>query len=451
MDKRLIKKALEYHSEGKAGKIEVQPSKKASTPEELSLAYSPGVAAPAMEIDKERWKAYRYTNKGNLVAVISNGSAVLGLGNIGALASKPVMEGKAMLFKLYADIDAFDIELGDEDPDRFIATVQALSPTFGGINLEDIKAPECFYIEEQLRSLLDIPVLHDDQHGTAVTIAAALINACEITGREIAKTKCVVCGAGSAGVSTAKMLTTIGIAKENLVMVDSKGVITERRIEIDKYKKPFATNLNIKTLTDAMNGADAFIGLSKGGILNENHVKSMAENPIIFSLANPVPEIDYHKAKAARPDAVIATGRSDLPNQINNVIAFPYLFRGALDTLSTTINEKMKIAAVHAIAAVARENRASGMEKQNKNSHMFDKEHLLPKPGDKRLAIAVSSAVAKAAMESGVSRRGIASFKEYAEILRTRIENENFFAKELTRHKNMRRSYINNSSREREL
>lgn len=451
MDKMLIDKALKYHSEGKAGKIEVQPSKQISNPEELSLAYSPGVAAPAMEIDKERWKAYRYTNKGNLVAVISNGSAVLGLGNIGALASKPVMEGKAMLFKLYADIDAFDIELNDENPDSFIATVQALSPTFGGINLEDIKAPECFYIEEKLRSLLDIPVLHDDQHGTAVTIAAALINACEITGKDIKKIRGVICGAGSAGISTADILTRLGVSKESLTLVDSKGVVTKRRTKINKYKSAFATERNIETLADAMKEADLFIGLSKGGVLSDRHIESMAEKPIIFALANPIPEIDYHQAKKIRPDAIIATGRSDLPNQINNVLAFPYLFRGALDTLSTTINSRMELAAAYAIAAIAREEVSDSIKEKYRCKLKFGSEYLLPKPGDKRLITEVSIAVAKAAMESGVARRRIASFKEYAETLHNRIENENFFAKELLRHKNSGKRNINNSSREREL
>ena len=451
MDKMLIDKALKYHSEGKAGKIEVQPSKQISNPEELSLAYSPGVAAPAMEIDKERWKAYRYTNKGNLVAVISNGSAVLGLGNIGALASKPVMEGKAMLFKLYADIDAFDIELNDENPDSFIATVLALSPTFGGINLEDIKAPECFYIEEKLRSLLDIPVLHDDQHGTAVTIAAALINACEITGKDIRKIRGVICGAGSAGISTADILTRLGVSKESLTLVDSKGVVTKRRTKINKYKSAFATERNIETLADAMKGADLFIGLSKGGVLSDRHIESMAEKPIIFALANPIPEIDYHQAKKIRPDAIIATGRSDLPNQINNVLAFPYLFRGALDTLSTTINSRMELAAAYAIAAIAREEVSDSIKEKYRCKLKFGSEYLLPKPGDKRLITEVSIAVAKAAMESGVARRRIASFKEYAETLHNRIENENFFAKELLRHKNSGKRNINNSSREREL
>ena len=449
MDKRLIEKALEYHSEGKAGKIEVQPSKQVNTPEELSLAYSPGVAAPAMKIDKERWKAYRYTNKGNLVAVISNGSAVLGLGNIGALASKPVMEGKAMLFKLYADIDAFDIELSDENADRFIATVQALSPTFGGINLEDIKAPECFYIEERLRSLLDIPVLHDDQHGTAVTISAALINACHITGKRIEDMRCVICGAGSAGISTAKMLLTLGVDKKKLTMVDSKGVITQHRSGLDKYKKLFATGREDATFDNTMEGADLFIGLSKGDILNDRHIQSMASKPIIFALANPMPEIDYCHAKEIRPDAIIATGRSDLPNQINNVLAFPYLFRGALDTLSTTINEPMKIAAAHAIAAIAREKVPSEIEKHYNSKFSFGHDYLLPKPGDYRLITEVSIAVAKAAMESGVARRDIASFKEYAATLLRRVEHENFFAREHYSRKTSRKS--NYFSREREL
>lgn len=451
MDKELIKKALKYHSEGKAGKIEVQPSKHVDTPNDLSLAYSPGVAAPAMEIDKERWKAYRYTNKGNLIAVISNGSSVLGLGNIGATAAKPIMEGKAMLFKLYADIDAFDIEVSDEEPERFINTVQALSPTFGGINLEDIKAPECFYIEEKLRSLLDIPVLHDDQHGTAVTVAAALINACEITNRKIEYTKITICGAGSAGISTAKMLLSLGIRKENLTMVDSKGAITDRRNDLDKYKKEFITERNVETLDDAIKGTDVFIGLSKGNIMNEKAVISMNNNPIIFALANPVPEIDYSQAKAIRPDAIIATGRSDTPNQINNVLAFPYLFRGALDTLSTTINEHMKLAAAHAIASIAREETPKEIEKRYNRPLVFGREYLLPTPGDNRLITKVSVAVAKAAMESGVARRKIASFKEYADTLMQRIEKENYFTKELLRRRNNGRLHTNKSTREHQI
>ena len=448
MDKELIEKALKYHSEGKTGKIEVQPSKQADTPKELSLAYSPGVAAPAMEIDKDRWKAYRYTNKGNLVAVISNGSAVLGLGNIGATAAKPVMEGKAMLFKLYADIDAFDIELSDEEPERIISTIQSLSPTFGGINMEDIKAPECFYIEERLRALLDIPVLHDDQHGTAVTVTAALINACEITGKKVEESTVVVCGAGSAGISTAKMLLALGVKRNNMTMVDSKGVITAFRNDIDKYKKMFVTERNIRTLDDAVKGADVFIGLSKGNILSDVAVMSMAENPIIFALANPTPEIDYAHTKAIRPDAVVATGLSNNPNQINNVLAFPYLFRGALDTLSTTINESMKLAAAHAIAGIARKYTPKSIEERYNRRLMFGRDYILPTPGDMRLISDVPVAVAKAAMESGVARRRIASFKEYASTLLQRIDNENFFAKELLRHRNSARTHTNNSLRE---
>ena len=442
MDKELINKALKYHSEGKAGKIEVQPSKQIDTPKDLSLAYSPGVAAPAMEIDKDRWKAYRYTNKGNLIAVVSNGSAVLGLGNIGATASKPILEGKAMLFKLYADIDAFDIELNDEKPESFVKTVQSLSPTFGGINLEDIKAPECFYIEERLRSLLDIPVLHDDQHGTAVTVSAALINACEITNRKFADIKVVVCGAGSAGISTGKMLLTLGVSPSNLIMLDSKGVITTKRNDIDKYKKIFATERNVGTLAEAMNGADIFIGLSKGDILTDEAVKSMNENPVIFALANPIPEIDYTRAKVLRPDAVIATGRSDFPNQINNVLAFPYLFRGALDTLSTTINEQMKLAAAFAIAGIARKNTPKTIEEHYNRQLIFGREYILPTPGDIRLITDIPVAVAKAAIKSGVARRNIASFKEYSATLLQRIDNENYFAKECLRHKNGTRKHI---------
>lgn len=444
MDRNFTEKALEYHSEGKAGKTEVRASKPVLTSEDLSLAYSPGVAAPAMEIEKERWNAYRYTNKGNLVAVISNGSAVLGLGNIGALASKPVMEGKAMLFKLYADIDAFDIEINNENPELFIANVQALSPTFGGINLEDIKAPECFYIEERLRSLLDIPVLHDDQHGTAVVVSAAVINACRITDKKISEIRCVICGAGSAGISTARMLLTLGIDKKNLTLVDSKGVITEKRSNLDKYKRAFATERNIESLNEAMAGCDIFIGLSKGNILTEDNLKSMAENPIILALANPVPEIDYSIAKRVRPDAIVATGLSNNPNQINNLLAFPYLFRGALDTLSTTINEEMKIAAAYAIAGIAREEPAIHTKESYKKEPVFGKEYLLPKAGDIRLLTEVSTAVAKAAMESGVARRGIVSFKEYVATLQQRVDNKNFFATERVRHNRLKKIGNNN-------
>ena len=447
MDDFFKSRALEYHSAGKAGKTSTIPAKPIETPEELAMAYTPGVAAPAMEISKERWRAYRYTNKGNLVAVVSNGSSLLGLGNRGALASKPVMEGKAMLFKTYADIDAFDIEISDEEPERVVATIQALAPTFGGINLEDIKAPECFYIEKRLRELLDIPVLHDDQHGTAVTVAAALLNACEITGKNIGNIRIVINGAGAAAISSATMLLELGVAREQITMLDSKGVINTHRTDLNEMKRSFATDSSATTLSQAIDGADAFIGLSKGDLLKESDIKSMSKSPIIFALANPVPEISYKQTKQWRPEAIVATGRSDSPNQINNVLSFPYLFRGALDTLSTTRNEAMKIAAAKAIAAIAQQPASKEIEEQYGNSFTFSKEYILPKPGDKRLLIQVSSAVAQAAMESGVARRSIASFSEYSQTLLKRIENENFFAREYVRHRTGRRG----SEREREL
>ena len=434
MDEKFEEKALHYHSDGRAGKTAITVTKPCGTPQELSLAYTPGVAAPAIEINKDRWKAYRYTNKGNLVAVISNGSSVLGLGNIGAQASKPVMEGKAMLFKTYADIDAFDIEISDEEPEKIVATVQALAPTFGGINLEDIKAPECFYIEKRLRELLDIPVLHDDQHGTAVTVAAALLNACKVTGKKINNIRIVVNGAGAAAISSTNMLLEMGVERGQITMLDSKGVISTRRTDLNDMKQRFATDSSATTLAQAINGADAFIGLSKGDLLSESDVKSMRPSPIIFALANPEPEIPYNHAKEWRPDAVVATGRSDSPNQINNVLSFPYLFRGALDTLSTTINEPMKIAAAKAIAAIARQPAGKDIEEQYGRTFTFGKEYILPKPGDKRLLTDVSAAVARAAMDSGVARRGIASFNEYRQTLLTRVDNENFFAREYTRH-----------------
>ena len=435
MDDFFKSRALEYHSMGRAGKTATIPTKPIDTPQQLSMAYTPGVAAPAIEISKERWKAYRYTNKGNLVAVVSNGSSLLGLGNKGALAAKPVMEGKAMLFKTYADIDAFDIEISDEEPERVISTVQALAPTFGGINLEDIKAPECFYIEKCLRNLLDIPVLHDDQHGTAVTVAAALLNACEVTGRKIADTRIVICGAGAAAISSATMLLEMGIGQGQITMLDSKGVISTSRTDLNEMKSRFATATDATTLSQAIEGADAFIGLSTGNLLSDSDIKSMAKSPIIFALANPEPEISYNRAKQLRPDAVIATGRSDSPNQINNVLSFPYLFRGALDTLSTTINESMKIAAAKAIAAIAREPASKEIEEQYGRTFTFGHEYILPKPGDRRLLTEVASAVAHAAMESSVARRGIASFEEYRCTLLGRIDSNNYFAREYVRHR----------------
>ncbi len=435
MENSFKNKALEYHSTDRAGKTATMPTKPVESPEQLALAYTPGVAAPAMEISKERWRAYRYTNKGNLVAVVSNGSSLLGLGNKGALASKPVMEGKAMLFKTYADIDAFDIEISDEEPEKIVATIQSLAPTFGGINIEDIKAPGCFYIEKRLRELLDIPVLHDDQHGTAVTVAAALLNACKVTGKSFNKIKIVINGAGAAAIASANMLLEMGIGPNQITMLDSKGVINTRRTDINEMKRRFATDSKATTLSQAIDGSDVFIGLSKGGLLSDNDVKSMAESPIIFALANPEPEISYSRAKQLRTDAVVATGRSDSPNQINNVLSFPYLFRGALDTLSTTINEAMKIAAARAIAGIAQEEITKEITEQYGRTFTFGHEYILPKPSDRRLLTKVSAAVAQAAMTSGVARRGIASFSEYSQTLLRRVDNCNFFAREYIRHK----------------
>lgn len=428
MSDRLDEKALEYHEGKRAGKTEVIPTKPYSTPEELSLAYSPGVAAPAAAINKDRWQAYRYTNKGNLVAIISNGSALLGLGNTGALSAKPVMEGKSMLFKIYADIDAFDIELAEEDPDKFIATVQDISPTFGAISLEDIKAPECFYIEERLRKLLDIPVMHDDQHGTAVIIAAALTNAAEIAGKELHNLQTVINGAGAAAIATAKMLVTIGIKRENITMLDSKGVINIARSNLTPQKALFAIeDTNINTLAQAIAGKDAFIGLSRGGLFTRDMALSMSDNPIIFALANPTPEIDYNEAKEARPDAIVATGRTDTPNQINNAIAFPHLFRGALDTLSTDINSAMQQAAVKAIASLAHEPVPDNIKKSYGTDLHFGPDYIVPKIGDCRLLPSVAKAVANAAMESGIARRKIVSWSEYEETLLCRMERETHY------------------------
>lgn len=442
MDKELDKKALEYHSKERAGKMETTPTKAFDSVDDLSLAYTPGVAAPVKEINAERWKAYRYTNKGNLVAVVSNGSAVLGVGNVGAVASKPVMEGKAMLFKVLADIDAFDIELSEENPDRLVATIQALAPTFGAINIEDIKAPECFYIEERLRKLLDIPVLHDDQHGTAIVITAALMNACEVTGKEISDIKIVVSGAGAAGISTARMLKSIGAGEGNIIMTDSKGVISNSRSDLNNLKKEFAIATSLTTLSQAITNADVFIGVSRGNLLTDTDLETMADNPIIFALANPTPEVEYSHALKIRPDAVIATGRTDNPNQINNSLIFPYLFRGAMDTLSTTINEHMQMAAVKAIARIAREPADREIEKKYGKEFTFGREYLLPKMGDKRLLTEVSSAVAQAAMDSGVARRGIASFSEYCDALLSRVDNSNFFSRERVRHHSTTRRHL---------
>ncbi|MCQ2136750.1 MAG: NADP-dependent malic enzyme, partial [Bacteroidales bacterium] len=348
-------KALEYHEGNRPGKIEVKPTKAYHTQTDLSLAYSPGVAYPCLEIQENPSDAYRYTDKGNLVAVISNGTAVLGLGDIGALSGKPVMEGKGLLFKIYGGIDVFDIEVDEKDPEKFCEAVERIAPTFGGINLEDIKAPECFYIEERLKRTLDIPVMHDDQHGTAIISGAGLMNALEVNGKKIDEIKVVVNGAGAAAISCTKLYIKLGVKPENVVMLDSKGVISVDRTDLNEQKRAFATSrTDIHTLAEAVAGADVFLGLSKGNVLTQDMVRSMAKDPIVFALANPVPEISYEDAMESRPDVLMSTGRSDYPNQINNVIGFPYIFRGALDTHATCINEEMKLAAAHAIAAIAK-------------------------------------------------------------------------------------------------
>lgn len=421
MKEELKLAALRYHSENRPGKIEVIPTKPYTNQYELSLAYSPGVAAPCLEIEKNPTDAYKYTAKGNLVAVISNGTAVLGLGNIGALAGKPVMEGKGLLFKIMADIDVFDIEVDATDIDEFVRTVRNIAPTFGGINLEDIKAPECFEIERRLREELSIPVMHDDQHGTAIISSAALVGALELTGRKIEDIKIVVNGAGAAAIASANLYIVLGAKRENIVMLDSKGVITVQRDEQNPEKRAFATTRKINTLTEALVGADMFLGLSKADILDETMVKSMAADPIVFALANPNPEIAYEVAKASRPDVIFATGRSDYPNQVNNVLGFPYIFRGALDVRATQINEAMKIAAVHALSAVAHMEphieviRAYG----DPNIH-FSRENLIPKPLDPRLITEISIAVARAAIESGVAQQPIEDWQAYRANLETR-------------------------------
>ncbi len=406
--------ALDYHSSGKKGKIEVVPTKPHSTQADLSLAYTPGVAEPCLEIQKNPEDAYKYTSKGNLVGVISNGTAVLGLGNIGALAGKPVMEGKALLFKIFSGVDAFDIEVNETDVDKFVQAVKAIAPTFGGINLEDIKAPECFEIERRLKEELDIPVMHDDQHGTAIISGAAMLNAVEIAGKKIDEVKVVVSGAGSAAISCSKMYISLGVKKENILMCDSKGVISTSRTDLNEAKKFFAVDTDAKTLADAVKGADVFLGVSKADILKPEMLLTMSENPVVFALANPQPEIAYDVALATRKDIIFATGRSDYPNQVNNVLGFPYIFRGALDTHATAITEEMKIAAVYAIAALAKEEVPQavkdiyGLQKLS-----FGKEYILPKPFDKRLIVRVSSAVAKAAISSGVAQKVITDWEAY--------------------------------------
>ena len=408
--------ALHYHEQGKPGKIEVVPTKPHSTQTDLSLAYSPGVAEPCLEIEKNPQDAYRYTAKGNLVAVISNGTAVLGLGDIGALAGKPVMEGKGLLFKIYSGIDVFDIEVAEKDPEKFCEAVKTIAPTFGGINLEDIKAPECFEIERRLKEELDIPVMHDDQHGTAIISSAGLLNALEVAGKKIEDVRIVVNGAGASAVSCTKLYVSLGARLENIVMLDSKGVISKDRTDLNEQKRYFATSrTDIHTLEEAIKGADVFLGLSRGNVLSKDMVRSMAPSPIVFALANPVPEISYEDAMDSRPDVLMATGRSDYPNQINNVIGFPYIFRGALDTGATAINEEMKLAAVRAIAGIAKQPVPDVVnEAYHVNNLTFGPSYFIPKPVDPRLITEVSMAVAKAAMESGVARKPIENWDAYA-------------------------------------
>lgn len=414
--------ALLYHSEGRPGKIEVVPTKPYSTQKDLSLAYSPGVAEPCLAIKENPDDAYKYTAKGNLVAVISNGTAVLGLGDIGAMAGKPVMEGKGLLFKTFADIDVFDIEVNTKDTEQFIETVKNISVTFGGINLEDIKAPECFVIEDRLKEELSIPVMHDDQHGTAIISSAALLNALEIAGKKIDEVKVVVNGAGAAAVSCARLYMSLGVKPENVVMCDSKGVISVRRKDLNPIKSKFATTREVNTLAEALVGADVFLGLSVANVLSQEMVRSMAGNPIVFALANPNPEISYTDAMAARKDIIFATGRSDYPNQVNNVLGFPYIFRGALDVRATTINEEMKIAAVKALAALTKEPVPDIVAAAyNDNNISFGRDYLIPKALDPRLISTISVAVAKAAIDSGVARKTITDWKAYAEELDGRM------------------------------
>ena len=433
MAKITKEEALRYHAEGKPGKIEVVPTKPYSTQMDLSLAYSPGVAEPCLEIEKNPLDAYKYTSKGNLVAVISNGTAVLGLGDIGPLAGKPVMEGKGLLFKIFAGIDVFDIEVNEKDPDKFIETVKAIAPTFGGINLEDIKAPECFKIETRLKEELDIPVMHDDQHGTAIISGAGLINALEIAGKKIEDVKIVVNGAGAASISCTKLYIMLGARKENIIMCDSKGVISTHRTDLNESKKFFATDRDIKTLTEAVVGADVFLGLSVANVLTQDMVRSMNTNPIVFALANPNPEISYADAMASRDDIIFATGRSDYPNQINNVLGFPYIFRGALDTHAKAINEEMKLAAVYAIAGLAKEPVPDVMNAAYKLKRTtFGRDYILPKALDPRLLTRVSCAVAKAAIDSGVSRRTITDWEGYANHLREMMGYDNKLLRSFT-------------------
>lgn len=426
--------ALNYHSKGRPGKVQVIPTKPTDTQRDLSMAYSPGVAEPCLRIADNIDDIYKYTAKGNLVGVISNGTAVLGLGNIGPEASKPVMEGKGLLFKIYADIDVFDLEINAKTPDEFVNIVKALEPTFGGINLEDISAPTCFEIERRLKAEMNIPVMHDDQHGTAIISGAALINACEIQGKKLDKIKMVVNGAGAAAISCSRMYLSLGVKPENMVMFDINGLITPQRQDLDDIRLQFATSRkDIKNLADAMKNADVFVGLSAGNVVTADMLKTMAKNPIVFAMANPEPEIAYDIAHAVRKDIIMATGRSDFPNQVNNVLGFPYIFRGALDVRATAINEEMKIAAVNAIASIAKKPVPEAVNlAYNTKNIKFGRDYIIPKPMDQRLIIEVSSAVAKAAINSGVARKVITDWDAYVEELRARVGADDRIMRNLT-------------------
>ncbi|MCL4245944.1 MAG: hypothetical protein KJ002_12585 [Candidatus Dadabacteria bacterium] len=424
-DKDIKKAALEYHSVGRKGKIEVVPTKPCLTQWDLSLAYSPGVAVPCMEIYRDPDLAYEYTNKGNLVGVVSNGTAVLGLGKIGALAGKPVMEGKSVLFKRFAGIDAFDIELNTEDPDEIIKTVKYLEPTFGGINLEDIKAPECFYIEDELRKQTDIPVFHDDQHGTAIISGAGLLNACELVGKDLSELRMTFNGAGASAIACAEFFIQLGAKRDHITMCDSRGVIYKgREAGMNPQKERFAVDTSARTLEEAIKGADVFVGLSEGGMVTQAMVKSMADKPIIFAMANPDPEISYPEAKAARKDVIMATGRSDYPNQVNNVLGFPFIFRGALDVRAKAINEEMKVAAAHSLANLAKTGADENVAKAyGKKNFEFGPEYIVPSPFDPRVLVWESVAVAETAMHTGASRIRI-DIEEYRESLSRKVDEK---------------------------
>ena len=433
MSKITKQEALDYHSSGKPGKIEVVPTKPYASQRDLSLAYSPGVAEPCIKIAENKEDAYKYTSKANLVAVITNGTAVLGLGNIGPLAAKPVMEGKGLLFKIFADIDVFDIEIDASDPELFIQTVKAISPTFGGINLEDIKAPEAFEIERRLKEELDIPIMHDDQHGTAIISSAALLNALELAKKSIDKVKLVVSGAGPSALACCMLYQTLGVKLENIFMFDSKGLLHKKRTDIDEMKALFAVHEKSLSIEDAFKKADVFLGLSRAGLVSKEMIASMAKDPIVFALANPDPEISYQEASSVRKDIIMATGRSDNPNQVNNVLGFPFIFRGALDVRATTINEEMKLAAVKAIAALAKETIPEEvLEAYGEKNISFGRDQIIPKPLDPRLIYHVAPAVAKAAMDSGVAKNPIKDWDKYENELKNRLGLDNKLVRDIT-------------------